>query len=142
MRGKDIKKLCRSLGADLVGIAPVERFADAPKGYRPENVLPSAHSVIVMATVLPKDTLEQDIKTYTDIRNAAVKKMDDIAKEIAAESKKQKHKATPIISLGGKWVDGHFRSRLSLKHAAELAGLGVVTHNYLLTNDSYGKCYE
>lgn len=139
MRGKEIKELCRSLGADLVGIAPVERFADAPEGYRPENVLPSAHSVIVMATVLPKDTLDQDIKTYTDIRNAAVKKMDDIAKEIAAELKKQKHKATPIISLGGKWVDGHFRSRLSLKHAAELAGLGVVTRNYLLTNDSYGN---
>lgn len=80
MTSKEVKELCHSLGADLVGIASPERFADAPKGYRPEDVLPSARSVIVLATVLPKETLEQDIRTYTDLPNAAVVKMSVLEK--------------------------------------------------------------
>ena len=33
-------------GADLVGIAPVERFKDAPVGHRPTDFLPECKSVI------------------------------------------------------------------------------------------------
>ena len=139
MTNKEIKKLCRSFGADLVGVASVERFVNAPKGYHPTDVMPTAKSVISLGMVLPKDILEQDIRTYTDIRNEAVKKMDQVAADVAAELKGLKHKAVSIVSLSGKFVDGHFRSRVSLKHAAELAGLGVIARNYLLTNDKYGN---
>lgn len=139
MTSEEIKELGYALGANLVGIASTDRFANAPAGHHPEDILPSAQSVVVLGTVLPRNTLEQDIRTYTDIRQEAVAKMDGIAKEIAGQLKKLKYKATPIISLGGKWVDGHFRSRISLKHAAELAGLGIVARNYLLTNDRYGN---
>ena len=139
MTNKEIKKLCRSFGADLVGVASVERFVKAPKGYHPTDVMPTAKSVISLGMVLPKDILEQDIRTYTDIRNEAVKKMDQVAADVAAELKEFKHKAVSIVSLSGKFVDGHFRSRVSLKHAAELAGLGVIARNYLLTNDKYGN---
>ena len=34
------------LGADLVGIAPVERFAHAPEGHRPTDFMPQCKSVI------------------------------------------------------------------------------------------------
>lgn len=140
MNSTEIKDLGRSLGADLVGIASIESFTDAPDGYHPIDVLPSAKSVIVLATVLPKNTLEEDIKTYTTIRNEAVHHMDKVAAGMAAELKKLKYKAIPIVSLGGKWIPGgHFRSRISLKHAAECAGLGIVARNYLLTNEQYGN---
>ena len=33
-------------GADLVGIAPVERFRDAPEGHKPTDFLPDTKSVI------------------------------------------------------------------------------------------------
>ncbi len=36
-------------GADLVGIAPVERFAEAPEGHRPTDFLPECKSVISIA---------------------------------------------------------------------------------------------
>ena len=39
----------KEIGADLVGIADVERFAGAPPGHRPGELLPGARSVIVMA---------------------------------------------------------------------------------------------
>ena len=42
----DVKSLALELGADLVGIAPVERFEGAPKLYHPQNLLPQTKSVI------------------------------------------------------------------------------------------------
>lgn len=36
-------------GADLVGVAPVERFAGASEKYRPERVLPGTRSVVSVA---------------------------------------------------------------------------------------------
>lgn len=73
MTNSEIKELCRSLGAELLGIASVERFVNAPKGHHPADVMPTAKSVISLGTALPKGYLEQDIRTYTDIRNEAVK---------------------------------------------------------------------
>ena len=36
-------------GADLVGIAPVERFADAPEGHKPNDFMPECKAVISIA---------------------------------------------------------------------------------------------
>ena len=43
------KSLAMELGADLVGIAPIERFQGAPDFYHPSNLLPQTQSVISMA---------------------------------------------------------------------------------------------
>ena len=43
----------------------------------------------------------------------------------------------------GKWVQGDGRKEqfgyISLKHAAEISGLGIIGKNYLLTNPKYGN---
>ena len=53
------------------------------------------------------------------------------------------NKTKVISAAGGKWVDGDGRKEqfgyISLKHAAEIAGLGVIGKNYLLTNPQYGN---
>lgn len=50
---KEIKELALGkFGMDLVGIAPADRFADAPEGKRPEDILPGARSVIVLGVRL------------------------------------------------------------------------------------------
>jgi len=33
-------------GADLVGVAPVERFSQAPEGHKPTDFMPECKSVI------------------------------------------------------------------------------------------------
>jgi len=43
-----VKALAFSSNIDYVGVAPVERFANAPEGHRPEDLLPGAESVISM----------------------------------------------------------------------------------------------
>ena len=44
-----VKDMARSKGADLVGIANIERFKDAPARMHPAGILPEAKSVIVLA---------------------------------------------------------------------------------------------
>jgi epoxyqueuosine reductase len=40
-------------GADLVGIATVDRFEGAPEGHKPEDLLPGAKSVVALAKRIP-----------------------------------------------------------------------------------------
>jgi len=40
-----VKEIMQSLGADLCGIASLDRFADAPEGYHPSDVFPPCKSV-------------------------------------------------------------------------------------------------
>ncbi|MCL2288678.1 MAG: 4Fe-4S binding protein [Candidatus Bathyarchaeota archaeon] len=69
--------------------------------------------------------------------------MTNMAKEVAKQMKKEGYKTKIISATGGKWVNDDGRKEqkghVSLKHAAEIARLGVIGKNYLLTNPQYGN---
>jgi epoxyqueuosine reductase QueG len=65
--------------------------------------------------------------------------MDSVAKEVAKQIKSQGYKVIEIGGIDGKYVNSKFYGHISLKHAAELAGLGVIGRNYLLTNPEHGN---
>ncbi len=46
----EIKQKTYELGADLCGVASVDRFKEAPEGFHPQDVLPSCQSVIILAS--------------------------------------------------------------------------------------------
>jgi ferredoxin len=48
IRTEDVKKYARALGADAVGIAPIERFDGAPLQMDPRQIMPEARAVIAM----------------------------------------------------------------------------------------------
>ncbi|MGI6036989.1 MAG: hypothetical protein ACOYD6_02050 [Limnochordia bacterium] len=54
MNREEISDFLVEQGAVLVGFAPVDRFAEAPVGHRPEDFLKTARSVIVWAVPVPK----------------------------------------------------------------------------------------
>jgi len=56
----------RKVGADLVCIAPVERFEGAPKGHKPEDILPGARSVVAMAKRIPLPIVKSIPSVYYD----------------------------------------------------------------------------
>jgi len=46
-----IKSLALEAGGDVVGVAPVGRWDEfVPEGYRPDDILPGAKSVVVVGT--------------------------------------------------------------------------------------------
>ena len=55
-----VKNLAIELGADLVGVAPVERFKNAPLRMSPKGLLPGARSVVVAAIHHPDACIELD----------------------------------------------------------------------------------
>ena len=52
MTTQEVKQRLYDLGADLCGIASIDRFNGAPSGYHPLDVLPTCQSVIVLCDPL------------------------------------------------------------------------------------------
>ena len=129
-------------GANVVGIAAAKDFGLAPDGFKPTDVLPGCLSVIVLGATFPIEVLGDAI-LYTASRNEMLARMTAMAKDVAKQIKRDGYKAREISGTGGKWVEGEGRKEqfghISLKHAAEIAGLGVIGKNYLLTNAEYGN---
>ena len=142
LTGAIVKAYGIRAGAHVVGIASSSDFDLAPEGFKPTDVLPSCASVVVLGAAFPPDDL-RDTEAYTASRNAMLAAMTAMAKDVAKAIKAAGWQTKAISAAGGKWVDGDGRKEqfgfISLKHAAEIAGLGIIGKNYLLTSPQYGN---
>jgi epoxyqueuosine reductase len=141
---RTIKKAVIQHGADICGIAPVARFADAPKGFHPCDVYPDCRSVVVFASHFPLSTLQAKTNApYTLVRNKMVEKVDGISFHVSDQLEATGVASVLIPSADpyDYWDTGrnHGRAILSLKHAGALAGLGVLGKNTLLLNERFGN---
>lgn len=134
-----VKEIGFAAGAAVVGIAFADDFGGAPEGCKPTDKLQGCRSVIVLGAPFPQEALTKSTVEYTAIRNGMVEKMDKAAKDVATRIKQEGYRTKAIGGLGGKRINGRFYGHISLKHAAELAGLGSITRNYLLTSPRYGN---
>ena len=142
LTSEQVKEYGLSVGANVVGIAASKDFGLAPDGFKPTDVLPDCLSVIVLGATFSPEALN-DIDEYSASRNAMLTSMTDMAKTVAKRIKADGYKAASISAAGGKWVETGGRKEqfghISLKHAAEISGLGIIGKNYLLTNPQYGN---
>ena len=84
-----VKEIMKNLGADLCGIASLDRFASAPEGYHPTDVFPLCKSVISFACRFPVGTLACNSHIpYTQVRNTITPKLDMIALDFCIEMEK------------------------------------------------------
>ena len=139
INSETIKKWGIDEGATVVGIASSKDFKDAPKGFKPEDALKECLSVVVLGLKFPKEAITNDSIEYIDARKKTNDKINEIAKIVSKQIKKEGYKVKVINGMGGKFIEGKQFGQISLKHAAELAGLGIITKNYLLTNPEYGN---
>ncbi|MCX8130479.1 MAG: epoxyqueuosine reductase [Clostridia bacterium] len=139
----DVKKIAAELGANLCGVAPIERFDSAPRGYHPCDVLPECQSVIVIAKYFLKSSLYANSTIpYTTVRNSISDKLNSMAIELSQALESRGVIAVPANTIGpDEWDSDTQRIRgiISLKHAAANAGLGKIGKNTLLVNKDYGN---
>jgi len=139
-----VKNKAHSLGAFVCGVASAAKFSSAPQGFRPTDILPSAQSVIVMGNEFNRGVFEAKTNApYTLVRNHLVQCLDSIAVGLSFSLEAEGYLAVPVPSSEPYecWDASlrHGRGILSLKHAAQLAGLGRIGKNTLLINKRHGN---
>lgn len=140
-----------TLHADLVGIANIERFKEAPVKMSPQGVMPSAKSVIVMAIHHPDASIErgglshpQDIGPYS-IQYYMNWYLDDISYRMALYLEDMGWNAVPIVSSniwryrGYKELTAQFAPDVSHLHCAVAAGLAEYGYSGLAITPEYGS---
>ena len=147
-----VKKLGRKWGADMVGIASVDRFHSAPRMSHPTAILPDAKSVIVLAVRYPKGTTDnwgkppaESMYLFQSVQHNMTGIVTPIIQhQIYLMLEDAGYLAVPV---GGssywryrdyKDVKGGFMADFSHRHAAVAAGLGEFGFQGLLVTSRFG----
>lgn len=149
---EDIKARARTIGADLVGIASVDVFQDAPRRTHPTSILPGAKSVVVIAVKYPDAAIDQWCKPpaesmypYQSVQaHMTGVIMPMIQFHVYRGLERAGYLAIPIAP-SGYWryrdfqeMKGGFYADFSHRHAAVAAGLGELGLNGLFLSPEFG----
>lgn len=146
-----IKDFAKKQGAHLVGIAPSERFKDAPRGHTPSDLLPGAKSVVVMALRIPLSIVKSiPSVSYSKCYYYLNELLRVLAYRVAALVDDHGFDALPIDPSEPDYVrdvniakgEGEPRVKMlasfSHRHAAVMAGLGEISAASYVVVPKYG----
>jgi epoxyqueuosine reductase QueG len=145
-----VKEYALSLGADLVGVANIERYENAPIKMSPQGILPTAKSVIVCGIHHPDAAIELDGEVHSQIMGPyrvqyiMNSKLDFLSFKIGRMLEDLGYKSVPIASSniwryrGYKDLDAVFAPDISHIYSAVAAGLGELGWNGLCMTPEYG----
>jgi epoxyqueuosine reductase len=148
----DVKALALSEGADLVGVAPVDRFQEAPRMTHPQAIIPDAKSVVVIAIKYPDAAIDgwgkppaESMFFYQSVQvSMTATVMPMITFKLYRFLEKAGYLALPVAPSGFyryrdyKEIQGGFIADFSHRHAAVAAGLGEFGRQGLLLTPQFG----
>ena len=140
----EVKALARSLGAEQCGIAAAGSFNEAPEGFRPVDIYPPCRSVVVFLKAMPAAiTHAENPVPYSSTAYLIYAELDRLGLELVRALERLGAPAVPVPCdtpyLHWDEGSGHGMGILSMRHAAQLAGLGWLGRNTLLMNEELGN---
>ena len=143
MNAADIKQQAAKNGARLCGIAHIEQFSEAPKGFSPTDLFPQTKSVIAFALQRSKSSLNlSSLIPYTVEEEMTVHETHRIAIALVLYLESQGYQAVMVPSEPYEYWDAESltgKGLVSLKHIAYQCGLGAWGKNHLIYNPRIGS---
>jgi len=155
----DVKKASLKIGADIVGIGPIDRWKDVPEAENPMAIMPRAKSVICIGFRIHRGTL-RGAEEGTYFSAYTLSGFDDINRIVAPTAQRKLasfiedygYEAVPVMyytkSLGANIGKPAVRPDGSLKPKPEinfnfrtggvLCGVGEIGHSRMLLTPKFG----
>jgi len=145
---REIKKLALSGDVDYVGVASVDRFKNAPDGWKPTDLLESCRSVVSLGVRIGEGVKVANQRAYSGLRHGIYiymmfgytflnERLNLSAFRISKWLEKKSYISIPIPASGPS--DPYMaRGAFSHRHAAVAAGLGEFGWNGLLMTSNAG----
>ncbi len=139
-----IRSLVLSKGADDCGFAHIDAFSGAPEGFHPADIYKDCRSVVVFVKRLAAGLKKVSPRiVYHHANMQETNELDRIAREasICIEDLGGVAVPMPCDAPYEYWDAEHKEGRglLSMRHAAQLAGLGSLGKNTLLIHKRFGN---
>lgn len=150
MTAADFKRLAQELGVDLIGIAPVERFARFSPEANPLFIQPQAQSVIVLGFSIPRGALqgvEHGTAFYTLNMGIPGAVATETTYQLCRRLENEGWEATPLFQQAGDLRGQGVRVSpdkpepnviLAFDYAAHAAGLGEIGRGKWLLTPEFG----
>ena len=140
---QEIIDLAKKYGADVVGFGNVERWAGAPDGHKPCDLLPGAKTVITFGQRIPMAVCHMWGNPSNSIYSVYGHKMQDlelldITFELCKRLESDYQLALPIVPTQIFKGKEEMMAEFSLKHSAVACGLGEFGHNNFVVTKKYG----
>lgn len=146
----EVKKMAGEWGAELVGIASVDRFANAPLLHSPQGLLPGARSVVVVATIWMDAAIELTEKEIAEhwwnpadvceARGGFAARLNPLVLKLASFLERRGYPSLPLPqTCYWRWrpyksMKDAFAPPMVHRYAAVAAGLGEIGwHNSFMT---------
>ena len=139
-----VRQIVLTSGADVCGIAGMERFEKVPEGFRPVDIWADCKSVICLGVALPKGLSAVSPRLiYGHYNGMICEQADRIALRSAKEIEKLGALAVPLPGDGPyEYWDEQTKTGkglVSVKEIAVACGLGQLGKNTILLNPKYGS---
>jgi epoxyqueuosine reductase QueG len=142
VQSREIKNFVTRMGADLVGVAPADCVEPASNRRGPLNVMPEARAMVVFAKRMLRGSLESPRDEVVTTMNLVLyEELDRIAYALGEYLEARGFRAATVPAYSPVEMTAEAKGMVgvvSLRHAAQAAGLGVLGKNNLLLTPLLG----
>lgn len=141
---EEFQKIAKAENVSVYGIGKAAEMSNERSGYRPEDFMPGAQSVICFGIPVPRgvySTTNYNLEATWRSQNLLYRRLDTLALRISTLLEENGARAMPIYGCMPLGVNekGTVVGILNQMRMAEITGIGVIGKNGLLIHSRYGS---